>query len=51
VDFNEARDNGLAVASVQIALCCKQITMPATHHSNFLQPNALPDAQQTVSMC
>jgi len=31
------------------ALCSRQTTMPAPHHSILYRPNALPDAQQTVS--
>jgi len=31
------------------APCCRQITLPAPHHSNFYRPDALPDAQPTVS--
>jgi len=27
----------------------RQITKPAPHHSNFYRPDALPDAQPTVS--
>jgi len=29
--------------------CCRQITMPAPHHSILNRPDALPDAQQMVS--
>jgi len=31
------------------APCSRQITMPAPNHSNFYRPDALPDAQPTVS--
>ena len=31
------------------ALCSRQITTPATHHSVFYRPDALPAAQPTVS--
>jgi len=54
VDFNEARDDGVAVASAgpyfkSCAPCSRQITMPSPQHSIFYRPHALPDTQPTVS--
>ena len=56
LDLNEARDDGVFWSSgihwttfKQSAPCSRQITTPTTHHSIFLQANALPDAQPTVS--
>ena len=41
-------------SSISWAICksaprCRQITMPATHHSVFYRPDALPAAQPTAS--
>jgi len=47
LDFSEARDDGVAVASY--ALCSRQITTPAPHHWSFYRLDALPDARPTVS--
>jgi len=53
LDFNEARNDGMAVASAgpyaSFAPYSRQITMPAPHHSIFYKPDALPNAQPTVS--
>ena len=55
LDFNETRDDGVAVPSAgQYAnhlhlTPCRQITTPAPHHSIFYRPDALPNAQPTVS--
>jgi len=57
LDFNEARDDGVAVASLDHMQCiCKsfvpnsqQITMPAAQHSNCYRLDAFPDAEPTVS--
>jgi len=51
VDFNEARDDGVAVASAgpSFAPRSSQITIPAPHHSMFYRLDALTDAQPTVS--
>jgi len=37
LDFNEARDDGVAVGSVanHLTACCRQITKPAPHHLIF----------------
>ena len=51
--FNEARDNEVAVASmdhVQIICTSLQTDNHASNSSlNFYRPNALPDAQRAVS--
>jgi len=44
--FNEARDDGVAVASAgslckSVAPRCRQTTTPAPHHSIFYRPDAL----------
>jgi len=45
-----SRDDGVAVASARpYALCSRQITMPAPHHSSFYGPDALLATQPTVS--
>jgi len=56
VDVNEARDDGVLGCNgiswticKQSASCSRQITRPAPHHSIFYRPDALPDAQPTVS--
>ena len=36
-DFTEARDSGISWAICKSAPCSRQTTMPATHHSVFLQ--------------
>ena len=56
LDFNEASDDGIAVASAGPYVCkslvphSSHVTMPAPHHSIFYMPDALPDAQPTVSV-
>ena len=43
---------GVAVASGRsYPTCSRQITMPAPHQSIMYRPDALPDAQPTVSRC
>jgi len=52
LDFNEARDDGVAVASAgsyASHLHLAPETMPVPHHSTFYRLYALPDAQPTVS--
>jgi len=41
--------NGISWAICKSAPRCRQITMPAPHHSGFYRPDALPAAQPTVS--
>jgi len=55
LDLNEARDDGVlgwqwhsCTIRKQTAPCSWQITTP-THHPIFYRPDALPDAQPTVS--
>jgi len=52
LDFNKARDDGVAVASAghmkSFAPRSGQATMPTPHHSIFYWLNALPDAKLTV---
>jgi len=49
LDFNEARDDRVAVASAgPYASHSRPITMPAPHHSIFNPLDALCDAQSTV---
>ena len=55
-DLNEARDDGVVGCSGISWTICKQsaphfrqITTPTPHHSVFYRPDALPDAQPTVS--
>ena len=60
LDFYEARDDGVTVASAgphDYRTICKsfaprsrQIAMPASCHSIFYRPDALPDAQPAVSV-
>ena len=52
LDFTEARDSEWQWH--QLGICksaprSRQITMPASHHSVFYRPDALPAAQPTVS--
>jgi len=56
LDFNEARDAGvLGCNGISWTICkqsapdCRQITTPTPHLSIFCRPDALPDAQPTVS--
>ena len=56
LDLNEARDGGVLACSgiswticKQSAPCCRQITTSTPHHRIFYRPDALPDAQWTVS--
>jgi len=56
LDLSEARDDGVLVCSgISWAICkqsaprSRQITTPTPHHSIFYRPDALPDAQPTVS--
>ena len=46
VDFTEARDSWAICKSARHS---RQITTPATHHSVFYRPDALPVAQPTAS--
>ena len=41
--------SGISWAIYKSAPCSRQITTPATHHSVFYRPDALPAAQPTVS--
>ena len=41
--------SGISWAICKSAPRCRQITMPAPHHSVFYRPDALPAAQPTVS--
>jgi len=41
--------SGISWAICKYAPCSRQITMPATHHSVFYRPDALPATQPTVS--
>ena len=41
--------SGISWAVCKCAPRSRQITMPAPHHSGFYGPDALPDAQPTVS--
>jgi len=41
--------SGISWAKCKSALCSRQITMPAPHHSVFYRPDALPAAQPTAS--
>ena len=41
--------SGIIWAICKHALCSRQITMPASHHSVFYRPDALPAAQPTAS--
>jgi len=52
LDFNEARDDGVKVASsgsYAKHFSLKQITTPVPHHSIFYRSDALPDTQAIVS--
>jgi len=56
LDLNEARDYGvLGCSGISWSICkqsaphSRQITTPTPHHSIFYRPDALPDAQPTVS--
>ena len=54
LDFTEARDSEwqwhqLGRAICKSAPCSRQITTPASHHSVFYRPDALPAAQPTAS--
>ena len=56
LDINEARDDGVSGCSGisltihrQSAPCSRQITTPATHHSVFYRPDALPATQPVAS--
>jgi len=55
LDLNEARDDGvLECSGISWSICkyaprSRQITTPTPHHSVFNRPDALPDAQPTVS--
>ena len=41
--------SGISCAICKSAPCSRQITTPATHHSVFYRPDALPAAQPTAS--
>ena len=41
--------SGISWVICKSALCSRQITMPAPHHSVFYWPDALPAAQPTAS--
>ena len=41
--------SGISWAICKSALCSRQITMPAPHHSVFYRPDALPATQPTAS--
>ena len=41
--------SGISWAICKSAPCCRQITMPAPHHSDFYMPDALPAARPTAS--
>jgi len=53
LDFTGARDSewqsSISWAICKSAPCSREITMPATHHSVFYRPDALPAAQPTAS--
>jgi len=49
LDFTEARDSGISWAICKSAPCSRQKTTPASHHSVFYRPDALPAAQPTAS--
>jgi len=52
LDFTKARDSessGISWAICKSAPSSRQITTPATHHSVFYRPDALPAAQPTAS--
>ena len=56
LDFTEARDSEwqwhqlfISWAICKSVPCCRQITMPAPHHSVFYRPDALHATQPTVS--
>jgi len=50
LDFNEGRNDGVAVTSAgSFAPESRQITTSAHHHSIWYRPDALPDAQRTMS--
>jgi len=56
LDLNEARDDGVWDGSdISWTICkqpaprCRQIATPTSHHSIIYMPDALPDAQPTVS--
>ena len=52
LDFTEARDSEWQwhqLGHMQSAPRSRQITTPASHHSVFYRPDALPAAQSTVS--
>jgi len=40
----------MALAGPSFALCSRQITTPAPHHSIFYRLDAIPDAQPTESV-
>ena len=54
LDFNEARDDGVAVTSAEpyanhLHCASDPIATPAPHHLIFYRPDALPDDKSTVS--
>jgi len=56
LDLNEARDDGvLGCSGISWTICkqsaprSRQIITTTPHHSIFYRPDALPDAQPTVS--
>ena len=50
LDFTETvGGSGISWAICKSAPRCRQITMPAPHHSVFYRPDALPAAQPTAS--
>jgi len=51
LDFTEARDSEWQwhqLGHMQVCPCSIQIIMPASHHSSFYRPDALPAAQPTI---
>jgi len=52
LDLNETRDEISGCSGISMQTTCillRQITTPTPHHSIFNRPDALPDAQPTVS--
>jgi len=49
LDQETVSGSGISWAICKTALCSRQITMPAPHHSVFYRPDALPAAQPTAS--
>jgi len=49
MEFTGARDDRVAVASADADQLHFTTDMPAPHHSSFNKPDAVPDAQSTLS--